>query len=225
MASPRFDAKALAGAGLTRDQIRMLESLFRDVDALALIEVVLATSNALFPAGRVLTDTATVDIDTATAGQIKASVIDGSITTAKLGGDITTAGKALLDDASASAQLTTLGVSAFIKTLLDDVDAATARATLGISAGSAAWTEYEIDFGSTPVYDASFTIVDAAVSAITEVAVVQSGATATGRAAGDALFDAVTYAAVPAAGQFTLYALATPGPVVGKRKILYQVGS
>ena len=40
------------------------------------------------------------------------SVADGSITTARLGGDITTAGKALLDDANAAAQLTTLGAAA-----------------------------------------------------------------------------------------------------------------
>lgn len=91
--------------------------------------------------------------------------------------------------------------------------------------GSAAWTEYEIDFGTAGVYDATFTVVDAAVSATTEVAVVQSGAAATGRGAGDALWDSIAYAAVPAAGQFTLYALATPGPVAGKRKILYQVGT
>jgi hypothetical protein len=44
----------------------------------------------------------------------------------------TSAGLALLDDTDASAQLTTLGVSAFIKTLLDDTDSATARATLEI---------------------------------------------------------------------------------------------
>jgi hypothetical protein len=43
----------------------------------------------------------------------------------------TAAGRALVDDADASAQLTTLGLSAFIKTLVDDADAATARATLG----------------------------------------------------------------------------------------------
>ena len=36
----------------------------------------------------------------------------------------------LLDDADASAALTTLGVSAFAKTLLDDADAVAARATL-----------------------------------------------------------------------------------------------
>lgn len=45
--------------------------------------------------------------------------------------DLTAAGRALLDDADASAQLTTLGVSTFVKTLLDDTDAATALATLG----------------------------------------------------------------------------------------------
>lgn len=49
---------------------------------------------------------------------------------------ITAAGLALLDDADASAQLTTLGVSTFIKTLLDDTSAALALATLGITTGS-----------------------------------------------------------------------------------------
>lgn len=45
---------------------------------------------------------------------------------------LTAAGLALLDDANAASQLTTLGVSAYIKTLLDDADAAAARATLSI---------------------------------------------------------------------------------------------
>ena len=83
MSSPRFDARALAQAGLTRDQIRMLESLFKDTQSLALIQVVLATANPLFPSGRVLTDTATVDIDTATAGQIKAWILAAAAGDAK----------------------------------------------------------------------------------------------------------------------------------------------
>ena len=151
MASPRFDSRALAEAGLTRDQIRMLESLFKDVGTISAIEVVLGASSSFFAGGRVLTDTATIDISTATAGQIKASVIDGSITTAKLGGDITTAGKALLDDATAAAQLTTLGVSAFIQTLLDDANAATALATIGAMAATTT-----LDAIPTPVASVEF---------------------------------------------------------------------
>lgn len=47
-------------------------------------------------------------------------------------GTITAAGRAILDDADASAQLTTLGVTNFAKTLLNDVSAAAARATLNV---------------------------------------------------------------------------------------------
>lgn len=56
--------------------------------------------------------------------------------------DLTAAGRALLDDADAAAQLTTLGISTFVKTFLDDADAATARATLGAAATLGAWTDY-----------------------------------------------------------------------------------
>lgn len=44
--------------------------------------------------------------------------------------DLTSAGKALLDDADASAQLTTLGFSAFMKTMVDDSDGAAVRSTI-----------------------------------------------------------------------------------------------
>ena len=51
------------------------------------------------------------DITVSSSGTVW-TVDNGVITTAKLGGDITTAGKALLDDADAAAQRTTLGLAA-----------------------------------------------------------------------------------------------------------------
>ena len=47
---------------------------------------------------------------TATANSNATTIANGVVSTAKLGGDITTAGKALLDDADAAAQRTTLGL-------------------------------------------------------------------------------------------------------------------
>lgn len=48
----------------------------------------------------------------------------GVVTTAKLGGDITTAGKAILDDANAAAQRTTLGLGTAATANVGDFDAA-----------------------------------------------------------------------------------------------------
>lgn len=61
---------------------------------------------------QVLTDGTWIEWDLSTPGVVIADVIAGSITTTELGGDITTAGKALLDDANAAAQRTTLGLVA-----------------------------------------------------------------------------------------------------------------
>ena len=79
---------------------------------------------------------------------------DGVVTTAKLGGDITTAGKALLDDASAAAQRTTLGLGGLATaSTINDANwsgtdlaltnggtgasnAGTARSNLGLAIGS-----------------------------------------------------------------------------------------
>lgn len=62
--------------------------------------------------GGMLTDSDTIDLtyDDA-AGTVTAAVKDGSLGTAKLGDDVTAAGKALLDDADAAAQRATLGAT------------------------------------------------------------------------------------------------------------------
>lgn len=69
--------------------------------------------------------------------------------------DLTAAGKALLDDASADAQLTTLGVTAAGKALLDDVDASAQRTTLGLGTAS---TQNTSDFNLTKL---NFTVTTA----------------------------------------------------------------
>lgn len=56
------------------------------------------------------TITLTGDVTGSGTGSFAATIAAGAVSTSKLGGDITTAGKALLDDADAAAQRTTLGL-------------------------------------------------------------------------------------------------------------------
>lgn len=98
------------------------------------------------------------------------------------------------------------------------------RTSGGGSGGSVTWTEVEIDF-TTLAYERSFTITDAGVGASSKVIVVPSGKAATGRTADDWQWDMISFAALPASGSFTLYAVAYPGPVIGKRKIQYSISS
>jgi hypothetical protein len=87
--------------------------------------------------------------------------------------------------------------------------------------GSFTVTETEVDFGTNPVVEKTFTIVDALVSATSKIMVTESGSIATGRiAGGDSLWDSIVYSCVPASGSFTLYARAS-GSVVGYRKLFY----
>jgi len=60
-------------------------------------------------AGAPLTDGDKGDVTVATGGTVW-TIDAGTVTTAKMGGDVTAAGKALLDDADAAAQRTTLGL-------------------------------------------------------------------------------------------------------------------
>jgi hypothetical protein len=91
--------------------------------------------------------------------------------------------------------------------------------------GSAVWTELDVDFGAKPVYDAQFTITDAGISASSKVVVMPSGKASTGRTADDWRWDGAVFAANPASGSATCYATFLPGPIVGFRKLQYQVSA
>jgi hypothetical protein len=90
--------------------------------------------------------------------------------------------------------------------------------------GGGTVTEIEVDFGTKPTFNGRFSVTDAGVSGTSKVVVTESGKIATGRvASGDAEWDSIISAALPAAGSFTLFCTAQPGPVVGKRKLQYSV--
>jgi hypothetical protein len=103
-----------------------------------------------------------------------------------------------------------------------------ATATINVPSGgggSSVWTEMDVDFGTKPVYDAQFTITDAGISASSKVMVLPSGKASTGRTADDWQWDGAVFAANPASGSATCYATFLPGPIVGFRKLQYQVAA
>lgn len=102
-------------------------------------------------------------------------------------------------------------------------DSGGTKGFFALPAGGGSWTEFEQDFGTTPVYDANFVVLDGAVSGTSKIAIAPSGNPGTGRPVGDWQWDGAIFAAVADAGFFTVYCTFLPGPIVGPRKIYYQV--
>lgn len=104
---------------------------------------------------------------------------------------------------------------------VDNTDPANPIVSTTGSPGSFSVTETEVDFGTLPVVEKTFTVVDALISGTSKIMVTESGSIGTGRiASGDALWDTISYSCVAAAGSFTLYARAS-GSIVGYRKLYY----
>lgn len=98
-------------------------------------------------------------------------------------------------------------------------------ATVNVSGGggSATITEIEVDFGTTPTYSKTFTIIDPTVSILSNLIITQSGSAAPGRSSDENEMDPIVFSGTPAAGQFTLIATSLNGPVVGPYMVNYIV--
>lgn len=79
-------------------------------------------------------------------------------------------------------------------------------------------TSATVDFGTKPVYNKSFTVVDANSTAAKKVFICGTAST------DEPEFDAITYAAKANVGSITVYANAQPGPVSGTRTFYYFLG-
>jgi hypothetical protein len=134
----------------------------------------------------------------------------GIVTTSYL----TTKGDLLTRTSSA---LTRLGVGADGTVLT--ADSSTSEGIKWAAGGT--FTEVEVDFGADPVLTKAFTVVDAGVVAASLVLAVQSGNAPTARNADENEMDPIVFNCLPAAGSFTLNALALHGPVAGKYKVMY----
>lgn len=93
--------------------------------------------------------------------------------------------------------------------------------TIASTGGGGALTETVVDFGTKPVWDASFTVLDGSVTPTNKI-IVTPGDVSSGRHADDWQWDSINFAAVAGTSQFTIYANCN-GPVEGTRSIYYQV--
>lgn len=91
--------------------------------------------------------------------------------------------------------------------------------TLG---GISTLTEVEIDFGTTPVNNKTFTITDVTITNIKKIIIFPSPSNATGQVGNDWEVDGATFSAKANTGNMTLYVNA-PFSMNGKRKIYYQI--
>jgi len=90
--------------------------------------------------------------------------------------------------------------------------------------GSANIKQTEIDFGSTPVHEASFVVVDVDVTGGSQLLGQIAYEAPTGGELDDVEMDAFNLRFAPGSGQFTLFISSLEGMVTGKYKVNYLIG-
>lgn len=229
-AVPEFDQRQYAP--IWADSLRMRNAIF------LLQQILTSVSGGMLPvggtAGQALVKNSGIDFDalwTTLAHNTSLSAYQGGTATERYHLDATqhtalTAFAANINEAIDDRVSALLVAGANIILTYNDVaNTLTITGTGGGGGAGATWTELEVDFGSEPVYEASFTITDATIlSSASKVIVVPCGKAATGRTADDWQWDTASFAANPGTGSATCYAVFSPGPIVGKRMIQYTVG-
>lgn len=147
----------------------------------------------------------------------------GVVTTTKMGGDVTTAGKALMDDADAPAQRTTLGLGT-LATQSGTFSGTHSGTSSGTNTGDQTFTAATIVAAYGLPY-AEVTVMDAAIGATSKVDVKWGMFTDTDENTPD--MDSVEFHAVSSAGAMTVRVSAVdPQSLVGgSYKIMYFVGA
>jgi len=84
--------------------------------------------------------------------------------------------------------------------------AGVAQINLSGGGGGSVWTLVEVDLGSTPNWQGSFTVIDASVAATSEIVIVQAAGPYTGKGtlSDEAEMDPIHCFAIPGTGQFTV---------------------
>lgn len=103
-------------------------------------------------------------------------------------------------------------------------DTTPARKTIAYTNDTATLSQTEIDFGSTPVSEASFIVTDANVTASSQLIGSVAYEAPTGKDLDELEMDGLDLKFAPGAGQFTLYARGLDGYVADTFKINYLIG-
>jgi hypothetical protein len=98
------------------------------------------------------------------------------------------------------------------------VDFSVVKSTIGVTR----YKQTEIDFGTTPVYEASFTITDSEVTTSSIIVAQIAYVAPTGKELDELEFDFFDFRCTPGTGSFTLYARSLEGLVADKFKINYS---
>jgi hypothetical protein len=119
----------------------------------------------------------------------------------------------------------TTPVSADLLPIVDAANMITKRVAFSViksTLGATRYKQTEIDFGTTPVYEASFTITDSEITTSSIIVAQIAYVAPTDKDIDELEFDFFDFRCTAGTGNFTLYARSLEGLVADKFKIFYS---